>query len=51
MVYIIDISIVSGCNWAITWTNIDPDLWCHMASVGHNELNVTEHELKVFHKA
>ena len=23
---------------AITWTNVDPDLWHHMASLGHNEL-------------
>ena len=22
----------------ITWTNVDPDLWCHMVSLGHNEL-------------
>ena len=24
---------------SITWANIDPDLWCHIASLGHNELN------------
>ena len=23
---------------AITWANVDPDLWHHMASLGHNEL-------------
>ena len=23
---------------AITWANVDPKLWRHMASVGHNEL-------------
>ena len=23
---------------AITWTNVDKDLWCHMASSGKNEL-------------
>ena len=23
---------------AITWANVDPDLYCHMASLGHNEL-------------
>ena len=23
---------------AITWANVDPDLCCHMASLGHNEL-------------
>ena len=27
-----------GCQ-AITWTNVDQDDWCHMASPGHNELN------------
>ena len=25
---------------AITWTNVDKDLWCHMMSLGHNELNI-----------
>ena len=24
---------------AITWTNVDPDLWRHVASLGHNELD------------
>ena len=23
---------------AITWAKVDPDLCCHMASLGHNEL-------------
>ena len=23
---------------AITWANVHPDLCCHMASLGHNEL-------------
>ena len=23
---------------AITWANVDPDLYCHLASLGHNEL-------------
>ena len=23
---------------AITWTNVDQVLWCHMASLGHNDL-------------
>ena len=23
---------------AITWVNVDPDLCCHMASLGHNVL-------------
>ena len=23
---------------AIIWTSVDPDLYCHMASLGHNEL-------------
>ena len=35
---------VTGLNWwsvniAITWTNFDPDLCRHKASLGHNELN------------
>ena len=25
---------------AITWANVDPDLYPHLASVGHNELIV-----------
>ena len=25
-------------QWAITWANVDPDLCCHTASQGHNEL-------------
>ena len=28
------------CEIAITWTNVDPDLYRHMASLGHNELNI-----------
>ena len=29
-----------GAWWhqAITWANVDPNLCCHMASLGHNEL-------------
>ena len=27
---------------AITWTNVDPELRCHMVSLGHNELNLLE---------
>ena len=27
---------------AITWANVDPDLCCHMASLGHNELDLFE---------
>ena len=23
---------------AITWSNVDPDSWCHMTSLGHSEL-------------
>ena len=23
---------------AITWSNVDSNLWCHMASLGHNDL-------------
>ena len=26
---------------ATTWTNVDPDLCCHKASLGHNELNIS----------
>ena len=26
---------------AITWANVDPDLYRHMASLGHNELMQT----------
>ena len=25
---------------AITWANVDPDLWCHMAPLGHSELTL-----------
>ena len=25
---------------AITWTNVDVDPWCHIASIGNNELNL-----------
>ena len=28
---------------AITWTNVDQDLCGHMVSLGHDELNITEH--------
>ena len=33
---------------AITWTNIDSDLWHHMASPGHNELTHLSLELHIF---
>ena len=26
-------------HWAITWANVDPDLCCHVALLGHSELN------------
>ena len=32
----------AGCH-AITWTNINQDIWHHMASPGHNELNLIPH--------
>ena len=25
----------------ITWTSVDPDQYLHMATLGHNELNIT----------
>ena len=36
-------TLVQGMAWChqattITWANVDPDLCCHMASLGHNEL-------------
>ena len=31
--------LVQSIWQAITWTNIDPDLCCHMVSQGHSELN------------
>ena len=27
---------------AITWANNDPDLWCHMWSLGHDELTIND---------
>ena len=27
---------------AITWANVDPDLCCHMASLGHHELTLVQ---------
>ena len=32
------VQVMAWCLQAITWANIDPDLCCHMASLGHNEL-------------
>ena len=29
-------------NISDEWTNVDQDLWCHMASLGHNELTQPE---------
>ena len=26
----------------ITWTNVDPDLYHHVATLGHNELNLID---------
>ena len=34
---------------AITWTNIDPDLCRHMASLGHNELTHVVKDLSLAH--
>ena len=31
-----DVNIGSGNG--ITWANVDPDMCCHMASLGHKEL-------------
>ena len=31
---------------AITWTSVDPDLYRHMASLGHNEL-ITNHRMAI----
>ena len=37
--YILMIEILSISNeTAITWTNVDPDLCCHMTWIGHNQL-------------
>ena len=27
---------------SITWANVDPDLCCHMVSLGHNELTMVK---------
>ena len=32
------LSIIHFQCQVIFWSNVDPDLWCHMASLGHNEL-------------
>ena len=32
------VQVMSWCHQAITWANIDPDLCCHMASLGYKEL-------------
>ena len=38
-------TIISSNHWfwnwhqAITWANVDPDLWRHIAPLGHNQLN------------
>ena len=29
-----------GWRQAITWANVDPDLCCHLTSLGLNELNL-----------
>ena len=34
---------------AITWTNVDPDLSRHMASLGHNELKAIELNFDYYH--
>ena len=31
----------------ITWANVDPDLYRHMASLGYNELNTEDPGLKI----
>ena len=31
------LQVMAWCHQA-TWTNVDPDLFYHMASLGHNEL-------------
>ena len=35
------VQVIAWCRQAtsITWGNVDPDLCCHMVSLGHNELN------------
>ena len=34
------VNIGSGRQQAITWANVNPNLCCHMASLGHNELTI-----------
>ena len=29
---------------AITWASVKPDLYCYMASLGHNELTEVNHK-------
>ena len=36
----VNIGSGSGLQQAITWANVDLDLYCHIASLGHNELKV-----------
>ena len=36
---------------AITWTNIDQYPWCHMASLGHNELNFSMRLMDTSHRS
>ena len=35
------VQVMAWClrQQAITWANVDPDLWRHVASLGHIELN------------
>ena len=37
LILVIDDWCIS-CEKAITWANVDPDLYRHMASLGHNEI-------------
>ena len=38
----------NGSQQTITSTRIDQDLWCHMASLGHPELQKHEYQLKYY---
>ena len=42
--WLIKIGLCAWWHEAITWTNVDQVLWCHMVSLGHNELP----ELKLY---
>ena len=33
--------VIAGYRQATTWDNVGPDVWRHMASLGHNELNIS----------